>query len=74
MGTKQLRMSDRIQIQNSIGNFLGKKINIVLSDSTAMFGVLKEVTETEILLVNMRLKGRRYPLADITEIYLDTVL
>jgi len=39
-----------------------------------MFGILKEVTESEILLVNMRLKGKRYPLNDIAEIYADTVL
>jgi hypothetical protein len=73
MATRQLRISDHHQIKNSLRNFLGKKINIVLSNDTTMFGTLKEVTENEIILVNMRLKAERYRIADIAEIYLDTV-
>jgi len=74
MGTRQLRISDPLQIKKSLRNFVGKKISIVLSNDTTMFGILEEVTETEILLVNMRLKGIRYSMVDITEIYFDTVL
>jgi hypothetical protein len=74
MSTKQLRLSDPDHIKKRIKSFLGKKINIVMADNTAMFGILKEVTETEILLVNMRLKRRSYPLNTIVEVYLDTVV
>ncbi len=74
MSTKQLRVSDPNQFKNSMKPFLGKKINIVLLDNTVMFGILKEVTEKEILLVNMRSKLRRYPLNTIVEVYLDTVV
>lgn len=72
MGTKQLRLSDPEQIKSRIRNFLGKKINIVLLDNTVMFGELKEVNSSEILLLNMRLKKISYPLIKISEVYLDT--
>jgi hypothetical protein len=54
--------------------FIGKKINIVLSDSTAMFGVLKKVSDAEIVLMNMRMENVKYPFTSITEIYLDTIV
>ncbi len=60
MGTRQLRLSDSDEIRSRIRNFLGKKINVVLSDNTVMFGILKEVSQTEILLVNMRMKRSWY--------------
>jgi len=37
-----------------------------------VFGVLKDVSSTEILLLNMRLKKISYPLTKIAEVYLDT--
>ncbi|MEJ7646565.1 MAG: hypothetical protein WKF87_18355 [Chryseolinea sp.] len=74
MGTKQLRISDPKQIKINLLNFVGKKINIVLTNNTAMLGILKEVSETELLFVNMRLKGKRYPISDIAEIYADTIV
>ena len=61
MRTKQLRISDVLQIKNRMPEFVGKKINIVLSDSTAMFGELKKVNDTEITLMNMRLEKINYP-------------
>jgi small nuclear ribonucleoprotein (snRNP)-like protein len=72
MGTKQLRLSDPAQINSRIRSFLGKKINIVLSDNTVMFGELREVNDSGILLLNMRFKKITYPLKNIAEIYLDT--
>lgn len=72
MGTRQLRLSDPTQIRSRISNFLGKKINIVMMDNTVMFGVLKEVKSSEIILLNMRLKKISYPFAEIAEVYLDT--
>ena len=72
MSTKQLRLNDPAQIQKSIKSLLGKKINIVLTDDTVVFGELKDVNATEIRLMNMRLKNIRYPFDKITEVYLDT--
>ena len=51
---------------------MGKKINIVLTNDTVVFGELKEANTSDIQLLNMRLKKVRYPFANITEIYFDT--
>jgi hypothetical protein len=74
MRTRQLRLNDRDQIQRRMPEFLGKKINIVLSDRTVMFGELKKVNESEIILRNMRLENIRYPFKNIVEIYLDAIV
>ncbi len=74
MSTKQLRLSDPAEIKSRIGSFLGKKINIVLSDNTAMVGELKEVNDSGIVLINMRLKKAMHPFNTITEVYLDTIV
>lgn len=74
MRTRQLRLNDRIQIQKRISEFLGKKLNVVLADRTVMFGELKKVNETEIILQNMRMENIRYPFKNIVEIYLDAIV
>jgi small nuclear ribonucleoprotein (snRNP)-like protein len=74
MRTKQLRISDALQIKSRMPEFVGKKVNIVLSDSTAVFGELKKVSDSEIVLMNMRLEKVRYPFNSISEIYLDTIV
>lgn len=73
MATKQLRISDSHQIREQIGRFVGKKINIVLRDNTALFGVLKTADDHGIELVNMRRRTQRFALASIVEIYVDSV-
>lgn len=73
MGTKQLRISDPEQIKSKAGNFLGKKINIVLLDNTVVFGKLKEVNSNEILLLNMRMKKVKCPFSSISELYIDSL-
>jgi len=72
MSTKQLRISDAGQIKSKASTFLGKKINIVLLDNTAVFGVLEEVTHTELVVLNMRMKKIKYPFASIAELYVDS--
>jgi len=74
MSTKQLRLNDAHQIRSRIGEFLGKKINLVLVDNTVMFGVLKNVNAAGITLMNMRLKKIKYTFDSIAEIYLDTIV
>ena len=74
MRTRQLRLNDPIQIHSRIQEFVGKKINVVFTDRTVMFGELKKVNGSEIILLNMRLEKVRYPLKDIVEIYLDTIV
>jgi hypothetical protein len=70
---KQLRISDPEQIKSKAASFLGKKINIVLVDNTAVFGELKEVNSNEIHIMNMRLKKVKYLLSSIAELYVDSI-
>jgi hypothetical protein len=72
MRTKQLRITDSNQIRGRMNEFIGKKINIVLTDRTVMFGELKRVHDTSIVLRNMRLENITYPIQSIAEIFLDT--
>jgi hypothetical protein len=72
MSTRQLRLNGPDQIRQNIKRLLGKKINVVLTDDTVVFGKLKEANALEIQLLNMRLKKVSYPFTKITEIYLDT--
>lgn len=72
MSTRQLRLNDPVQIQKRMNSFLGKKINIVLTDDTVVFGELKQVNAADIQVLNMRRKKVRCLFKEITEIYLDT--
>jgi len=73
VSTKQLRISNPEQIRSKASSFLGKKINIVLTDNTAVFGKLTEVSGNDILLVNMRMKKVKYPFSSIAEFYVDSI-
>jgi len=74
MRTKQLRLTNSDQIRSRMNEFIGKKINIVLTDRTVMFGELKHVNDTSIVLRNMRLENVTYPVQSIVEIFLDTYM
>ena len=72
MSTRQLRISDSGQIKQQLGRLVGRKINLVLRDGTAMLGVLKKTDGQEIVLTNMAQSSHRYPISSITEIYIDS--
>ena len=55
-----------------MNEFIGKKINIVLTDRTAMFGELMRANDASIVLKNMRLENTTYALQSIVEVFLDT--
>ena len=74
MRTKQLRLNDAAQIRRQMAAFLGKKISVVLADSTVYFGELMKSNESGIVLRNMRLEKITLPFQSITEIYLDTIV
>jgi hypothetical protein len=69
--TKQLRVTDPLQIKNRIKEFLGKKINVVLTDNRVIIGELKEVKSSGITLINMRLKKMEYSFDQLAEVYFD---
>ncbi|HEY9047307.1 MAG TPA: hypothetical protein VIN08_15485 [Ohtaekwangia sp.] len=72
MGTRQLRLNDSVQIRKRIHDFTGKTINVVLTDSTAIMGILEKISDTGIVLKNMRMKNVSYTFDNIAEIYFDT--
>lgn len=74
MSTRQLRISDAHQIRQQISRFVGKKINIILNNGTAIVGVLKSSNDQEIEMQNMARRTQRYPLSTITEIYFDSLV
>lgn len=74
MRTKQLRLNDSTEIRKRMPEFLGKKINIVLLDRTIMFGELCSVSDSEIVLKNMRQENMKYPFQSLAEVYVDTTV
>ena len=73
MGTRQLRISDPDQIRKRVQEFIGKSINIVLTNGMIMSGKLTAVRDAEIILQNMRLQKRPYALESISELYFDSL-
>ena len=71
MSTKQVRISDPVQIHSRISEFLGEKINVVLRDGNVFLGILKTTSATEIRISNMRQKEMSFALSKIDEIYFD---
>jgi len=72
--TKQLRLSDPVQIKNRMKEFLGKNINIVLADNRVIIGELHEVSPLGISIINMRLKKVELPFQLLSEVYFDTLV
>ena len=71
MVTRQIRLNTLEQIQKRLKEFTGKKINIVLSNRTVLFGELQSIDDTQLAFMNMRLELFVIPLKDIAEVYLD---
>ena len=74
MGTKQVRISDPDQIRKRIQEFVGKTINIVLTNGMIMTGKLTTTRQTEVVLQNMRHKNTPYSFSSIAEIYFDSLV
>jgi hypothetical protein len=74
MATRQLRISDAQQIRQQMGLLVGKKINIVLRDGTAVLGVVKTSSDQEVELSNMAQKCQRFAVSAIVEIYIDSLV
>jgi hypothetical protein len=67
-------MNDPAIIGSRIREFVGKKMQIVLNDSTSFFGQLEAVNDKGIVLQNMRNKKTNYTLNSISEIYIDVIV
>ncbi len=71
MVTRQLRLSTRENIRIRLPELIGKKINIVLSDRTVLFGELHAINDAQLTFLNMRLDPVRLALTDVVEVYVD---
>lgn len=71
MVTRQIRLSTLEQMQKRLKEFIGRKINIVLSNRTVLLGELKRADDTSLTFANMRLESFTLSLKDINEVYLD---
>lgn len=60
------------QFQNRLKEYTGKKINIVMSNRTVLFGELKGIEGDQLTFINMRQRPVSLLLKDITEVYLDS--
>ncbi len=72
MATRQLRLSTHEDIRKKLSSFTGRKINIVLSDRTVLFGQLQTIDDTQLTFLNMRLDPVTLSLAAIAEVYVDS--
>jgi len=57
-----------------MGLQVGKKLNIVLRDGTAVLGMLKTSNDQGVELLNMARRSQRYPFSSIVEIYIDSLV
>jgi len=73
MGTRQLRISDPDQIRKRVQEFIGKSVNIVLTNGMIMSGKLTATRDSEVILQNMRLQKIPYPFDSISEVYFDSI-
>jgi hypothetical protein len=62
------------KIRSRIGELKGKKITLVLSDNTAVFGELRDVGDDDVVLMNGRLRNNRIPFKTIKELYFDQIV
>ena len=71
MGKRQLRISHPDLVRQRIGEFVNKRIQLVLRDNTVFFGELRQVNGDNVLLNNMRLKPMKFTFDMIQEFYVD---
>jgi hypothetical protein len=68
---KQVRISNPEEIRRRLPEFLQRKISLVLSDSTVIFGTLLNVKKDSVAIANMRLREITLPIARISELFMD---
>jgi len=72
MSTRQLRLNSTEQIKSKSQQFIGKKVNVVMTDKTVVFGTVHSIDGSLLKIVNMRLAKVSIPLENISELYYDT--
>jgi hypothetical protein len=73
MSIRQHRFDSIAKIKTKIGDLKGKKITIVLANNTAVMGELKAVESEAIIVMNGRLRNKRFLFTEIRELYFDQI-
>jgi hypothetical protein len=71
MSIRQHRIDSPAKIKERIADLKGKKITIVLSNNTSVFGSLTSVSDDHIVVENGRLVRNPYLFSAIKELYFD---
>lgn len=74
MSTRQLRLTSETEIRKHAGRLVNSKVQLVLSDKTAVLGKLNTADTTGIVVENMRLKKNHFSYNQIAELYSDTTI
>lgn len=74
MSIRQIRINSQEQIRQRMKEFIGKKIQLVLTDQTSALGELERVESDGIILVNGRMKKNRIGYTQISELYFDQII
>ena len=70
MSKRQIRISDHETIRRRLGEFVNKKMNIVLKNNMVLFVELKKAGDP-VVIMNMRREEQDVPVADIAELFID---
>jgi ribosome maturation factor RimP len=74
MGIRQIRLNSLEKIRENIAAYKGKKINLVLSNRTSVYGELLAVESNGVIMKNQGLKKMNIAWSDISEMYFDKVV
>lgn len=74
MRTKQIRISGTQNVREKAKSYIGKNINIVLSQNVTIFGKLLVSHDDHVIIENTRLKKQRIALQEINEFYFDATV
>ncbi len=61
-------------MQEQLREFIGRKVNVVLRDGSAMIGSLQAAGTDQITIVNMAQRKQHFPLSSVAEVYIDSVV
>ena len=74
MSIRQHRLDSIEKIKAKIGELKHRKITLVLANSTAVLGELREVSAEDVVLRNGRLRNNRFSFSEIRELYFDEIV
>lgn len=74
MSIRQIRLTSQEKIRENVAGYKGKKINIVLTSNTSVYGELLEVNAGGIVMLNQRLKKMPFKWNEIAELYYDQIV